>query len=310
MKFITLLLVSLVSITTFANTNTSTRKLKPNFHTKTDKNFTLEFLIATEQTKEIYTKKMDGSYTKFDASLLQHVTKNDEVRYFLSTRYVDSEASSEGNELEVFFAELMYRRKNLLTESDNGLYMEAELKNYRVIDEDIKHDYNYDGAIIPQLIFKKNFGRVGSAKLKVRTHFYQTNSDKDYTLEKEDRIYLSGAFMIGRRVLLNTQLKYQHKIRKGSGWDYRYGDHFSELLEVNYDPTSHQMVMDDSKIPKAKKHQEIVTLHTGPLYFLSRNSMVEVYAETKLSNTYDKRDLETIMKEEFVLGAALYLTAF
>jgi hypothetical protein len=310
MKFITLLLISLATITTFANTNTSKTKVKPNFHTKTDKAFTLEFLIATEQTKEIYTKKMDGSYTKFDASLLQHVTKNDEVRYFLSTRYVDSKAESAGNELEVFFAELMYRRKNILTESSNGLYMEAELKNYRVIDEDIKNDYAYDGAIIPQFIFKKNFGRVASAKLKVRSHFYQTNSDDNYTLEKEDRIYLSGAFMIGRRLLMNTQLKYQHKIRKGSGWNYRYGDHFGELMDVSFNPMTRQMEIDDSRIPKAKKHQEIVTLHTGPLFFLSRNSMIEVYAETKLSDTYDKRNLETIAREEFVLGTALYLTAF
>jgi hypothetical protein len=308
MKFITLFLVSLVSITTFAKTNTTATSVKPNFHTKSDKKFTLEFLLATEQTKEIYTKQMDGSYTKLDASLLQHLTKNDELRYFLSTRYVDSEASKAGNELEVFFAELMYRRKNILTESSNGIYMEAELKNYRVIDEDIKNKYAYDGAIIPQLIFKKNFGRSASAKIKVRSHFYQANNDKDYTLEKEDRIYLSGAFMIGRRVLLNTQLKYQHKVRKGSGWDFRYGDHFEDLMMATYNPITHDI--NDSLIPKAKKHQEIVTLHTGPLYFLSRNSMLEVYAETKLSNTYDKRDLETIMKDEFVLGAALYLTAF
>tara|TARA_Y100000590_G_scaffold319669_1_gene361747 strand:- start:303 stop:608 length:306 start_codon:yes stop_codon:yes gene_type:complete len=101
--------------------------------------------------------------------------------------------------------------------------------------------------------------------------------------------------------MLVNQIKYQHKIRKGNGLDFR----FMELAEFPaYGPP------DFSKVPEAKKHQEIVTWHTGVLYFLDRSNMLEVYGETKLSNTYDKREIEEIANDEFVLGTALYLTAF
>ena len=178
--------------------------------------------------------------------------------------------------------------------------MEAELKNYRIIDEEIKERYGFDGSIIPQIILKKSWGRSLSAKLKVRRHFFQTNNDSYYTLDFEDRVYLSLAKVFNHRYMLITQLKYQHKIRKGNGLDYR----FMELAEFG------RFGPDFSKVPEAKKHQELTTLHTGLTYFLNRSSMLEVYGETKVSNTYDKRDINTIAKDEFVLGTALYLTAF
>lgn len=310
MKFITIFLLSLVCISSFANSNRTQSKLKQKHHHTTKNQFTLEFLIASEQIKEIYTKEMDGTYTKIDASLLQRVTQNDELRYFLSTRYVDSISSTEGNELEVFFAEFMYRRKNILTESNNGIYAELELKKYQIIDEDIKEDYLYDGAFIPQLILKKKVGSQTSIKMKLRRHIYQVNSQENFALHTEDRVYLSAYTVFKHRYMFGAQLKYQHKIRNGSGWNYKYGDHFGELIETHYNPATREFSMDDSRVPRAKKHQEILTLHVGPSYFINRKSMIEVYAETKLGDSYDERDLKTIMSEELVLGAALYLTAF
>jgi hypothetical protein len=302
-KIIFLTLLTIISTDLMSASITTTSKKIHKSTTKKDGSFSLEFLIATEQTKEIVSKKMDGSYTKFDTSLLQHLNKNNEIRYFLSTRYIDTkvqDGSDFGNEFETFFYELMYRRKNILTESENGLYMEAELKNYRILDKEIKKRYGFDGAIIPQVILKKNFNRSLSAKIKVRRHFYQTNNDGHYTLDAEDRIYLSLAKVFKHRFMLMAQMKYQHKIRKGNGLDYR----FMELAEFG------RFGPDFSKVPEAKKHQEITTLHTGLTYFLNRSSMVELYGETQVSNNYDKRDLETITNDEFVLGTALYLTAF
>ena len=303
MKFIFLTLLVISSTNIFANDTTITSKNVHKHSPKKNKSFTLEFLLATEQTKEIVSKKMDGTYTNFDTSLLHHLNENNEFRYFLSTRYIDTKPKDDsnfGNELEMFFFELMYRRKNILTQASNGLYMEAELKNYRIIDEEIKERYGFDGSIIPQIILKKSWGRSLSAKLKVRRHFFQTNNDSYYTLDFEDRVYLSLAKVFNHRYMLITQLKYQHKIRKGNGLDYR----FMELAEFG------RFGPDFSKVPEAKKHQELTTLHTGLTYFLNRSSMLEVYGETKVSNTYDKRDINTIAKDEFVLGTALYLTAF
>lgn len=301
MKFIILILISLVSTQVFSATTTSVSTIKASKKTETEKRFSLEFLIAAEQTKDMFTKKIDGSYTNYDGSLLFHATKNDEFRTFLSTRYIDTKLATQhyGNKFQYFFYEFMYRRKNILTEANNGIYLEAELKNYRLINPQIKNEYGYDGSIIPQLIFKKNWGRKYSAKLKLRRHIYQTNNDLDYTLQNEDRVYLSGNIMLNRYSMFYTQIKYQHKMRKKDGPNYRY---MSQVMG----PRGPDM----SKLPEAKKNQEIVTLHPAVLMFLSRQSMVELYVETKLSNTYDKRDLETITNDEFVFGTAFYLTAF
>ena len=314
MKLIIIITLTL-GINAFAHANSSAQRLNTTLPSTTferiKKNFDLEFLIAAEQTKDIYTKKIDGSYTKFDTSLLQKVTKNDELRYFLSTRYLDTPQINDENQFDIFFFELMYRRKNILTQKTHGLNLEAELKYYEVMNDDIKDNYGYHGTFIPQLIAKRNFGRTASVKMKVRRHFYQTINDESYTPEFEDRLYLSASYMLSRRFMFNTQLKYQHKVRKSSGWNYRYGNHFDKFIKVSgYDPIKREPILDFSDIPEAKKHQEIVTLHPGVMYFINRQSMVEFYVETKLSDTYDKRDLETIMNDEFVFGTALYLTVF
>ncbi len=284
-----------------ADSALTTSETRTSRHSK-PKNFTLEFLLTAEQTKNIVTKKHDGSYSKIDASLLHTLSPDDQLRYFFASRYIETKSEEMGNELEPFFAEFMYRRKNLLTESQNNIYLESELKAYHIVNHEIRDDYGFNAAFIPQLILKKRITPRIGAKIKLRRHFFQTNTQNDYTLNFEDRIYLSASYYFAHKMLSITQLKYQHKIRKGNGPDYR----FMELAQ--YNPFTRSL--DLSAVPEAKKHQEIVTLHQGFLYFFDRQSMLEVYAETKLSNSYDKRDIETITDDELVFGTALYLTAF
>lgn len=299
----------------FSNENTSLSKIKPP-STKTNKKFTLEFLITSEETKDIITKNYDGNYSKFDASLLQHLNKNNELRYFYAGRYVKTKSDEFGNEYENFFAEFMYRRKNIWDTNPLGLKISTELKYYKIIDQEIRERYGYNGAIIPQLIFKKKFGRYNSIKFKFRRHFFEQNNylngrfssnginynENDYTLKYEDRVYMTLSRFIGNGFLVFADFKYQHKIRNADGIDYRY----MELASFN--PMRREL--DVSNVPLAKKHQELVTFHPGVMYFLNRKNMLEVYAETKLSNTYDKRSFEEITKDELVYGFALYLTAF
>lgn len=263
--------------------------------------FSLEFLLTTEQTKQIVNKNMDGTYSKFDTSLLQTLTKNDQIRYFLATRYINTKSDNFGNEFEMFFFELLYRRKAILNHEQHGINLDFELKNYWIIDEDIRERYGYNGSFIPQVILKKSWSRKFSTKLKVRRHFFQTNSQNEYVLNFEDRIYLSATSYLTRGWMANAQIKYQHKQRKGNEYDPMF---YSLLKETPWGAP------DFSDVPEAKKHQELVTLHTGVMHLFNRKTMLEVYGETKLSNTYDKRDLETITKDEFVFGTALYLTAF
>lgn len=262
----------------------------------------LEILLASEQTKNIVTKEHDGSYSKLDISLLHKIDSNNQLRSFLSTRYIDTKSKHFGNEYELFLAELMYRRKNILTEERHGLYLELEFKNYKIIDEDIKEQYGYDGSFIPQLILSKKLPDYKSLQLKLRRHYFETNNQDNYTLNFEDRIYFSFSKLINYRFLFMAQLKYQHKIRKGNGLNFR----FMELAK--FDPRT--MSMDFSHVPEAKKHQEIVTIHPSISYFINRSNMIEFYVETQLSNTYDKRNLEQITKDQFVFGSALYLTVF
>ena len=310
MNYICLIFILFISTSVYSQDINSSTRLKTE-SSKANNPFSLEFLVASEQTKNIVTNKIDGSFTKMDASLLQSLSADDELRYFLSTRYLtyqngSSEDSDIKDEFNWYFVEFMYRRKNILTESKHGLYMEFEFKNLYYTDAKIREMYGQNGSTIPQVIFKQRYGRGNSLELKLRRHFNHTNNNSSYTVNFEDRAYLNLSSLVSRRVLLFSQLKYQHKMRKDDGLDYR----FMELAEFNYDPMARTVVPDFSNVPEAKKDQEIVTFHPAIMYFLSRNSMIEFYYETKLSNTYDNRKMNEIMNDEAVFGTALYLTAF
>ncbi|MFK8136792.1 MAG: hypothetical protein AB8E15_00385 [Bdellovibrionales bacterium] len=301
MKKIIFLVLSTVSTGLFAQNQTEAARISENT-AKVDgwENFDLEFLLATELTKNIVSKKLDGTFTKADTSLLHKLSPNDEIRYFLSTRFITE--SNQTNRFELFFGEFMYRRKNILTEKKNGIYLEAELKRYELIDQELKSDYLYNGAIIPQLIFQKKWGRKYSSQLKLRRHFYDKNSENSFALKAEDRVYLSFSNFLGRRWMMYNQLKYQHKIRTGEGPNYK----FFALAK----PKPNGRGLDLSNVPTAGIDEEILTLHSGLFYFFSRKALVEFYAETKLGTTYDQRSLAEIAEDEFVIGTALYYTAF
>lgn len=299
MKLLVILLACMAQV--YAQTNTTKtdvnrgqfRKFKP---------LTFEMLLASEQTRDIYTQELDGQFTKWDFSLLQTFNNDNQFRYFLSTRYVTSQEFRD--EFNWFLFELMYRRRNILTQSTHGVNMEVELKNYWLLDETLKDMYGYDGSFIPQVIFNRRYGRGFSTEVKLRRHFYHRNNTDNFTVSKEDRIYLTQSYMFGHRWLANVMVKYQHKMRKGDDLNYRFMPYFNELVDFGpYGP-------DFSRFPKAKKNQEIVTIHPSMMYFWSRQTLIEGYIETRLSDTYDKRDLETIAGDEFVFGAAVYMTVF
>lgn len=301
MKILIFIFLTLWTVNLFAQV-TSSKEIKRTKPRVNKSKFSLEFLIAGEQTKDIITHKTDGSMTKMDSSLLQSLNDNNQLRYFFSTRYITN--TEQESEFDFWFTEFMYRRKNILTESAHGVYLEAEFKNLYYLDPEIRKMYGYNGSTIPQLVFNKRFGKTFSSQLRLRRHFNHTNNNDAYTLDNEDRIYLSGNWMLGRRMMFNTQLKYQHKIRKGDGKDFR----FHRLIKMVKTP--YYEYPDFSDVPEAKRNQELVTIHPGFYYFVNRKTLFEVYYETKLSNTYDKRDVATIAKDESVIGTALYLSAF
>ena len=308
--FTVVLFLSQVALAQTSSTSTTTIRTNPS--KATVKPWSLEFLVATEQIKTARFNKYDGTFTKMDASLLQGLTPNDEVRYFLSSRYVTSEIE-DTKEFNWYFTEFMYRRKNILTENEHGINMKFEFKNLYYLDPEIRDQYDMNGSTIPQVIFKQKVGKYGSFELKLRKHFNHTNANSALAVDTEDRAYLNLSAMVSRRVLLFNQFKYQHKFRKDEGPNYKQAlevDMITETVPTGPGTTTTFTRPDFDSLQIAKKEQELVTWHPSVMYFLSRNSMVEFYYETKLSNTYDKRDLAKIMADESVFGTAFYITAF
>jgi hypothetical protein len=284
-KFLLLVLVLFFSQQGGANTSTSSLNAS---HQHTKKNpFTLEFVLASEQTKDFSDHSINGTYNKIDMSLLYSMDSNNEFRYFLSSIYQINSGNNrdEQDQFTWDLTELMYRRKDILTEQKNGIELTAELKNYYLLDSDKRELYGFDGAFIPQLIFEKRIGRKGSLEFKIRHHFYHTNNDKVSTLQDEDRLYLTSSYMLGHSWILYNQFTYKHKKRKDSYFSRR----------------SFSMIA---------KHNEEFIVHPGVMYFLSRTTLIEAYVETRLNKTDDDRSLSTMMSDELVVGAALYLKAF
>lgn len=281
-KFLTLLIIS--TLGTFAASETTIERP----HVSSEKNtiaekLDLEFVLATEQTKDNGTHEVNGLYTSLKNSLLFSATKNDEFRMYAS--HVWETYDEDKTEAYWELGEIMYRRKNILNQKDHFISMETELKNYWVMDTKMKARWGFSGAFIPQVIFKKSFTRKSGAKLRLRRHFYDRNRNSAGTLAKEDRIYLDAYYMFNRRFMTNVQMKYRHKIYTG--------DHFSHR-----------------KFAFEKKNVEITTIHPALLVFLGRKAMLEAYVETVVNDSSDKRTTSNIIKDEQIYGAALYLTAF
>ena len=272
-----------LSINSFGE-STSTRSIKPKQSNSFTDRFSLEFVMSAEQTKDSNSKEVNGLYSSLKNSLLFRASENDEFRLYAShvwERYDKNVRNISYWEL----GEVMYRRKNILNQKDHFISMSLELKNYWVMDEDIKKVWGFDGAFIPQAIFKKSFGRKAGLKLKLRRHYFDRNRASAGTLTKEDRIYASGSYMFTNKFMFNAELKYRHKIYTGDHFSYR-------------------------KFAYEKANVEITTIHPSLLFFVNRETMIEAYVETVLNNSTDDRTTSNLMKDEQVFGAALYLAAF
>ncbi len=281
------------------NKSSINKKIKKNKRTN---KLQLEFLLAAQQTRDIMTFERNGVYYNWDASLLYSQSSYNDYRLYLSTRYIQNEFFEE--EFDWFFTELMYRRKSILTQHQHGVKLNAELKNYYILDVELRDMYGYNGAFIPQVILSRKFESGFKTELKLRRQFYHRNNTLNYTMSKEDRVYLSVSKMLGRRFLFNTMLKYQHRMRKGDDLNYRFAPHFDKLITYGpYGP-------DFSRVPIAKKDQEILTIHPGIMYFVTRKVMVETFFETQLLDSYRDLSTEELARNQFVFGTAIYISAF
>lgn len=281
--FKVLIALIFISFNSFAE-STSTRSMAPKKTNSFTDRFSLEFVVSAEQTKDSHTKESNGIYSTLKNSLLFRASENDELRLYAShvwERYDKNIRNMSYWEL----GEVMYRRKNILNQKDHFVSMNLELKNYWVIDEDIKKMWGFDGAFIPQAIFKKSFGRKAGLKLKLRRHYFDRNRSTAGTLTKEDRIYVSGSYMFTHRFMFNAEVKYRHKIYTGDHFSYR-------------------------KFAYEKANVEITTLHPSLIFFVNRKTMIEAYVETVINESTDERSTSNLMKDEQVFGAALYLAAF
>jgi hypothetical protein len=279
----TLIIFFFLTLNSFAQ-STTVGNIKNESKKSFSDRFSLEFVLSAEQTKDSSTKEVNGLYSTLKNSLLFRATKNDEFRLYAShvwERYDNNTRNMSYWEL----GEAMYRRKNILNQKDHFITMNMELKNYWVIDKDIKKMWGFDGAFIPQAIFKRSFGRKIGTKVKLRRHYFDRNRESAGTLTKEDRIYVSGSYMFNRFMMFNAEMKYRHKIYTGDHYSYR-------------------------KRGFEKANVEITTIHPAMLFFIGRTAMVEAYVETVVNNSTDDRSTSEIMKDEQVFGAALYLAAF
>jgi hypothetical protein len=241
----------------------------------------LEFLLASEQTKNS-DNEVSGYYNKLDGSFLYSFDQKNDLRFFLSTIYLIEEEME--NEFNWELAEVMWRRKSLLGHKKHGIRMDLEMKYYQFLDSSIKERYRLDGAFVPQLVFKKKWSRYFSTELKLRRHFFDRNDRSASTLAKEDRIYLTPSYMYAHRFLFYTQFTYKHKMRAGDYFSYRT---FSEK----------------------SSDQELYIVQPSVMYFFSRKVLGEVYLETKFKNSDDDRTVSETMSDEQVFGAALYILA-
>jgi len=246
------------------------------------KEFEWEMVLASEQIKDDETHNVSGQYTSLKNSFLYSVTPNDQVRLFNS--FVAEDYKNNKYDRNYFeFAEFMYRRKSFLNEEEHFVNADFEIKQGYVVDAETRRYWGFNSETIPQLILKKRLYDGYGVEFKARHHFFHRNNKKVGTIAHEDRLYLSGYKMFGHQFLLNAELKYRHKIYGGKHYSWEKGGMMS-------------------------KHYEETVLHPGLLYFLGRKAMVEGYVETKLNNSFDSRPVGRVMKDEFLIGAALYLS--
>lgn len=243
--------------------------------------FEWEMVLASEQLKDGGTASVLGQYTTFKNSFLYSATDNDQVRIYGS--YVVEDYKSYQDKKYLEFGEAMYRRKSILNEEEHFVNLDFELKYGVVLDREIRKYWGFDSETIPQIIVKKKLGNGYGVEFKARHHFYNRNNNKARAITNEDRLYLSGYKMFGHQFLINTELKYRHKIYTGNFYSYERGG----MMNKNY---------------------EEVVIHPGLLYFVNRKVLLEGYVESKLNTSFDNKKLSKVVRDEFLIGAALYFT--
>lgn len=284
---LSLFIFSALQSQSFANSETSetqmtsTTNVATSGHQYGSKPYEWEFVLASEQIKDSENHQVSGMYSSLKNSLVYSLTDSDQVRLYGS--YVIEDYKKYDDKKYFEFAELMYRKKSLLNHQDHGMSLDAEIKYGRVVDTATKKLWGFDAETIPQLIFKKRLGEGYSLELKARHHFYHRNMNKARAIAHEDRFYLSGYKLIDHSYLLGTELKFRHKIYTGRHYSYSKGKTISKNYEELY-------------------------IKPNLMVFFDRRFALEGYAESKLTMSNDQRTAGKLLKDEFLIGAALYLT--
>lgn len=261
--------------------NQSVTTVSTSEHTHKMKEFEWEFVLASEQIKDSEKGIVSGQYSTLKNSFVYSLSEQDQVRLFGS--YVIEHYKNYKDKNYFEFGELMYRRKSLLNETEHFLNLDFELKHGVVLDSNIRNYWGFSSETIPQLIFKKRLGNGYGVELKARHHFFHRNNAKARTIAHEDRFYLSGYKMFGHQFLVNTELKYRHKIYTGAFYSYEKGG----MMNKNY---------------------EELVFHPSLMYFLDRKTLIEGYVETKLNTSFDNKKWNRVAEDELILGGTIYFT--
>jgi hypothetical protein len=289
--FLTTLTLSIFS-QAFAQqaTTQSEESLETSSHKK--KKFKLEAIITSESIKSRTSsnvngpslKDINGAITKFDVSALYSLTPNDHFRLFTSVESLNQSETPDKTMWDL--TEFMYRRSGVLTEASHGVLMNIELKNYYLMNEERREMYQYDGAFIPQLVFKKTFSRRLSGKLKLRRHFHYRNTSNETALRGENRVYLSGNAVFNRYVMSNLLFTYKHKQRGSS------------------------VVRNRGRATYTVSETDDILLVTPSLLFpINKTVMLQAYAESNIAGAHDGKTFrEDIIQNHTSFGLAAYFT--
>lgn len=265
-----------------ATTQNTTQGQSP-FSSSMKRPMELDFVLSSEQMRDSVSHETSGFYNKMDTSFLYKFNDDDQVRFYGSSIYMMNNEAE--NQFDWDLTEIMYRRKNILTQSKHGVNLEFEGKSYYILDNERRHRYGYNGAFIPQVIVKRRWKNGFSLEGKARHHFYYRRNGKDSTSRGETRLYLTPTYALTHRLYLFNEFKYKHNI-KGA----KYYSHFAR----SYRP----------------KKKDTLQVHPGVMYMISRKAMVELYSETYLMRSHDGELINPDYSRSLVFGGAFYLTAF
>lgn len=255
-----------------------------------EKPLSIEMVYTAEQTRDYKSFEQDGIYNQLDLSSVYSLNAKNDLRLYGSMLYQtfdDPTKSSTGEKSEFTWdlAEFMYRRNNILSQSENGVDLSVELKNYYILDVDRRERYGFDGAFVPQAIFKKNFTRSFITELKLRHHFYFVNNGSDATLQNEYRAYLTPIYVLTRNFFVMNEFKWRHKIR---------GDSYFSGRTRTVEP----------------KKTDQVFIRPSMLYLVNNSLLIEGYWSTELTKSYDGQIVEDNWDKQGVFGLSAYITAF